>query len=372
MKTIKATREQLKRHNRQLVLRAVYYGLADNRAALAQETGLAKPTVSDIISELMGEGLIVECGRGESTDSGGKRPTILRFVPDARQVIGISLESHHVMGVLSNIAGTIAAQHYIEFENASGENLLTRIRGVINGLLAQRDAPLLCIGVGVPGAVDSTVGYVHHSPYRELTSLALGDLLSAHYHTPVYVGNNGELAALAQFAFGVDADTPSENLVTVLLTDTAEIGVALNSAAYHHGGDIGSLQIRVNNHVKHLAQVLTWPQVCARVETLRAQFGESALPCEGLTYFHIKYHAKQGDRVAQTLIDELSGSLAQVMAWVMGLLRPDHISLAGAIVNLGDSFLEEVSQRTTALIAPELTYRVAFSLAYSGNLSATL
>lgn len=370
MRAIKATREQLKRHNRQLVLRAVYYGLADNRAALAQETGLAKPTISDIISELMSEGLIVEGGRGESTDSGGKRPTILRFVPDARQVIGISLESHRVTGVLSNIAGKIAAQHYIEFEDASGQNLLTLIRGVINGLLAQKDAPLLCIGVGVPGAVDSTTGYVHHSPYRELSSLALADLLTAHYHTPVYVGNNGELAALAQFAFGVDADTPSDNLVTIMLTDTAEIGVVLNGAAYHHGGDIGSLQIRVNQHAERLEQVLTWPQVCARVEVLRAQSGGSDLPTQGLTYFHIKYHAKQGDRAAQTLVDELARDVAQVMAWVVGLLRPDHISLAGSMVNLGDSFLEDVAQRTAALIAPELTFRVAFSLAYSGNLSA--
>ncbi len=370
MKPIKATREQLKRHNRQLVLRAVYCGLADNRAALAQETGLAKPTVSDIIGELIAEGLIVESGRGESTDSGGKRPTILRFVPNARQVIGVSVESHSVVGVLSNIDGTIVAQHHIAFKNTENQNRLMLLYRVINGLLAQKDAPLLCIGVGVPGAVDNTSGYVQYSPHRELSRLALADLLSAHYHTPVYVGNNGELAALAQFAFGVDANTPSENLVTLLLADSAEVGVVLSGAAYHRGSDIGSLQIRVHEHVTRLTRALTWPQVCARVKALRAQLGGSALPHEGLTYFHIKYHAKYGDPVAQTLINELSEGLAQIMAWIIGLLRPDHISLAGAIVNLGDSFLEDVSKRTTTWIAPELTYRIAFSLAYSDNLSA--
>ena len=81
MKPKKATREQLKRHNRQLLLRAVYYDLADNRAALAQMTGLAKPTVSDLIAELMEEGLLEEGGLGESTDIGGKRPTLIKFVP---------------------------------------------------------------------------------------------------------------------------------------------------------------------------------------------------------------------------------------------------------------------------------------------------
>jgi DNA-binding IclR family transcriptional regulator len=67
----KATHEQLKRHNRQLLLRTVYWEGISNRAALAQATGLAKPTVSDLISELIEDGLLVEGGHGESTDSGG-------------------------------------------------------------------------------------------------------------------------------------------------------------------------------------------------------------------------------------------------------------------------------------------------------------
>ena len=47
----KATRKHVKRHNRQLVMRAIYEAKADNRAALAQETGLTKPTVSNIVSD---------------------------------------------------------------------------------------------------------------------------------------------------------------------------------------------------------------------------------------------------------------------------------------------------------------------------------
>ena len=154
MKPLKATREQIRQHNRQLLLRAVYTGLADNRAALAAETGLAKPTVSDLIGELIAEGLLVESGRGESTDSGGKRPTLIKFVPNARQVIGVSLDNGRAFGVLSNLAGQVIAQHYDELDNAQGDEAAAILIDVINGLVAQLDAPLLCIGVGVPGVVD--------------------------------------------------------------------------------------------------------------------------------------------------------------------------------------------------------------------------
>src|SRR5262245_47519427 len=109
----KATRKQIKHHNRRLVLRGVYENKADNRAALAQVTGLTKPTVSNIINDLLYHGFVEETGRGESTSSGGKRPTLLSFVPTARQVIGVSLTSTEVVGCLSNLNGAFIARHIV-------------------------------------------------------------------------------------------------------------------------------------------------------------------------------------------------------------------------------------------------------------------
>src|SRR4051812_9344120 len=102
MERRKATHGQLRRENRQLVLRAVYSGLANSRADLAHETGLAKPTVSDLISMLLDEGYLVETGFGQSTDEGGKRPRLLEFVPESRHIIGLSLKAEQVFGVLAN------------------------------------------------------------------------------------------------------------------------------------------------------------------------------------------------------------------------------------------------------------------------------
>ena len=56
--------------------------------------------------------------------------------------------------------------------------------------------------------------------------------------------------------------------------------------------------------------------------------------------------------------------------WIIGLLRPDHVSLAGPIVNLGEPFLNQVIEKTEAMLWPKVIHPVTFSLAYSGNLSA--
>lgn len=367
MKPLKATREQIRQHNRQLMLRAVSTGLADNRAALAAETGLAKPTVSDLIGELIAEGLLVESGRGESTDSGGKRPTLIKFVPNARQVIGVSLDNGRAFAVLSNLAGQVIAQHYDELENCQGDEAIAVLTDVINGLVAQLDAPLLCIGVGVPGVVDVRGGIVVDSQPLGWTNFALVERLTRQYKVPVYTGNSAELTALAQYAFGLNSDEDSSNLVTVLVTNSVEVGITLDGTAYHQGGDISGLR---EGAVERLDTRLGWPAVQARIAELRAEAAQTMLPESGVTYMHVHYAAMNGDAAAQQLCDELSTSLAQIMAWIIGLLRPNHVSLAGPIVNLGEPFLNQIIAKAEAMLWPKVSDRVTFSLAYSGNLSA--
>ena len=54
----KATREQLKAHNLQLVLKTVYHQNEISRADIARATRLTRTTVSEIVGELMDQGLL--------------------------------------------------------------------------------------------------------------------------------------------------------------------------------------------------------------------------------------------------------------------------------------------------------------------------
>lgn len=375
----KATPGQLRNHNRQLLLRAIYTGLAETRVALAQQTGLAKPTVSEVIAELIDAGLLVEEGRGPSTGGGGKRPRLLRFVPTARQVIGISITEERVEGALAFLDGRLVAQHYIDLEpdGPRGEDAIGVVFQVINGLIAQLDAPLLSVGVGVSGVVDAERGIVSYMPSLGWHNVPLAQRLGPYCEVPVYIANSTELAAMAQYVFGLVGDV--NTLATVLVGGGVGVGLVIAGRLFHGGGEIGHLRLAhcMPGDAGSLAgtpleALLGWRAVKARTRALQREYPGDLLPGpdERLTYMHLGYAAANGDPVGLALLDELSGYLAQIFAWLIGLLRPDHITLAGPITNVGPALLERTIARTQQLVLPDLAQSVSYSLTESTNLVA--
>jgi predicted NBD/HSP70 family sugar kinase len=369
----KATRAGVKEHNRRLILRFVFSGEAVSRVKLARLTGLAKPTVSDIVSDLIEEGLLEESGRGESTESGGKRPRLLSFRPEAQQIIGVAINDNRAYGALANLNGEIVAQHRASMNGAQGEFAQTVLQEVINGLIAQLQAPLLCVSIGAPGIVENNTGVVIAAPSLQWYDLRLADQLSKQYQTQVYVSNNTELAVRAQFAFGAGAQ--ADNLVMLLINSSVEIGVAYGGLFYHHSGDLGLLRVGdpndVHSETRPLTAYLGWDAVQRRLSILRRNYPETTLPEDNLNYLHIRQGYLHNDALCLVIYDELAGHLAQVFAWITGLMRPDHIALAGAIVDLGPALLDQATRQAGNLLPPALVDAVTFSLNEDRTLSAT-
>lgn len=358
----KATRSEVRRHNRRLVLNAVYSATADNRAAIATDTGLAKPTVSELIAELIEEGYLIEDGIGQSTSTGGKPPRLLRFLPDARQAIGIACDGEIIFGMLTDLRGAPIALHYAAVPNLQGHELVTAVQQVINGLAAQQDAPLACIGVAVPGIVHTESGIVKSAPALNWHNLALGDILQAANHVPVYVSNNTELAAIG---YAVQSPSDNPNLVMVRIGNNLEVATAV-WGRYRHGGALGALQ---TSHGA-LDDLLSWASICAKIDALRAQYPQTLLPpSTDLTYVHILYACHHKDPIAQQIYQHLVTHVAVLFAWILGIVRPDEIVLAGNIANLGEVFLRDVRAQMMQTLADESVREVQLSWVEMNRLS---
>ena len=70
---------------------------------------------------------------------------------------------------------------------------------------------LLGIGLGTPGLVDSGAGIVRRAVNRNWRDLPLVDLIQSRYDLPVYIANDGHVAALGEYVFGHERRAGAEN-----------------------------------------------------------------------------------------------------------------------------------------------------------------
>ena len=105
--TTKVLPEHARGHNRSLVLQTLYRAGQQSRADIARETGLTRVTVSDLVAELIVEGLIIETGQREDVRP-GKPATLLDLNRGAFQIIGIDLSEYATFrGAVLDLDGQI-------------------------------------------------------------------------------------------------------------------------------------------------------------------------------------------------------------------------------------------------------------------------
>ncbi|WBU36775.1 ROK family transcriptional regulator [Homoserinibacter sp. YIM 151385] len=193
--------EHARGHNRSLVLQTLYREGPRSRADLARETGLTRVTVSDLVAELMGEGLIVDIGPRGGTRP-GKPATLLDIHREAYQIIGIDLSEHHAFrGALLDLDGEILKRAERPLDGATGEAALEKVLEITEELIALATAPVLGIGIGSPGIVD-LAGIVQSAPNLGWTGLEVQRRVAERAGIPVVVANDANVAALAEHGFG--------------------------------------------------------------------------------------------------------------------------------------------------------------------------
>lgn len=199
--TAKALPEHARGNNRSLVLQTLYRAGGQSRADIARATGLTRVTISDLVAELIVEGLIIELGQREGARP-GKPATLLDFDRGAFSIVAIDLSDEAVFrGAVVDLGGEILARSEIPLAGSTGEDAVAKVVDLADALVARTSAPILGIGVGSPGIVDHA-GRVRTAPNLGWTSVDLQGLLAARFSVPVLVANDANAAIFAEHSFG--------------------------------------------------------------------------------------------------------------------------------------------------------------------------
>ena len=235
----KATHQQTRAFNQQLVLRAIYDRSAISRAEVARVTGLTRTSVSSLVADLIRDGLVEEAGRGPST--GGKAPILVQVRAQGRHLIGLDLGESHFTGATVDLRGRIIKSVSVALEGRNGGEAVQAVIGLIEGLVNSNGAsPLLGIGIGAPGLIDSRTGMVRWAVNLDWTDLPLGQIVGDRFGVPVVVANDSQAAAVAELTFG-PVPRP-DNLIVVRVGRGIGAGIILDGQL-HQGDGSGAGEI---------------------------------------------------------------------------------------------------------------------------------
>ncbi len=333
----KATREFTKRHNRDLVLRTIFTHDPISRAEVARLTRLTRTTVSEIVNGLLAEGLVEEVGRGESI--GGKSPILLSVVADSRYMIGLNLAQDKFIGAIVNLRGEIKEVVEAPVRDDNGDKALELVFQLIDQLLRKKFKPIVGIGVGTPGLVNTREGVVVNAVNLDWRDLPLGKLLEKKYKIRVSVLNDSQATAIGEFVYGGD-HASDENLIVVNVKQGIGSGILINGRLFQGdgggAGEIGHVVVREDGEICRCGK-----RGCLEtISSARAVLKQ--LNLDSLDKAKEAFDA--GEEKAVLVVTNAAHYLGISLANLIGTLNIQKIVLTGDMTRFGRTWLDTVNE----------------------------
>jgi glucokinase len=271
--------------------------------------------------------------------------------------VGLDIGGTQIRTVLADAAGNIRARHTALTKAEEGpEAVLARINAAVAAVIpaGQRVA---AIGVGAPGPVDPYEGVILMGPNLPgWRNVNLRLLLGAEFQTPVFVGNDANLAGLAEHRYGAGQGvshmiyiTLSTGLGTGVIIDNrmllgrrglaAEIGHITIDAEAEQDGD---------NLIGTLEKLTSGPNLARRARALLRAGAQSSLAkyaaddFAGVTPATLNEAAHAGDCFAREQWRKTGYYLGVGITNMLHTFNPERIVIGGSVWMHARDLLEDV------------------------------
>lgn len=349
---------EVRRRNRSVLLSQLYFDGPLSRQELNQRTGLSAASVSNLMVEMIEEGLVEEAG---SVDSDGGRPRILlRVAPHYAHVVGVDVGETRVQVELFDLSMTALAKAEYPMDPGRPEPALI-VKHVLAGLqqvsseVGVADVEILGVGVGVFGVVEQGKEAVVHAQTLGWEAVPLERMLRAGTDLPLYVDNGAKTLGQAEMWFG--GGRGARHAVIALVGSGVGAAVVADGASYRgansSAGEWGHTTIVYGGRQCR----------CGALGCLEAYVGAEGVldryrqanrgrPAPGVdeeSAMHALITAADTSKVAAKVLDDTAGYLGAGIANLINLFSPERIVLGGwAGLALGGKLLPAIRSSAAA------------------------
>jgi len=355
---------RVKAHNVQAVLLNLLHNRVASRVQLAEQAALSKTTITNLVAELMAQGIVVEealdIGPIEGRRRVGRPRRMLQLVPNSRYVLGVHIGIGIFRVAITNLYAEIVNNKLSNFPvDKPANEVLFDIAHLIQETIdeSQIDNKLILgIGVGASGLVNHKMGINVLAARLGWQDVPIREYLEMALHLPVSVDNNVRAMALGEAYFGLGKE------VNVLAFIYGRIGVGagivVNGQAFRGGGagagEIGhTIILPQNGNLCRCGQygcleTLVSEPVLLREAQLLIDRQPNSILATTLDNSKVKpidalfAAARGGDKLTLSMIEDQMHYLGIALANLVNVLNPELIILGGMFAQGSDLILPKV------------------------------
>ncbi|GAA3076144.1 ROK family transcriptional regulator [Streptosporangium carneum] len=317
--------DSMRARNLGVVLHEIRRSGPITRAALAEITGLTKTTVSKMVGDLLGGGMVVESGALREGERG--RPgTAVSLSGDRVAALGLEIGVDHLSACVVDLTLSVRLRRTQAVDNRSTSPVETlhHLRKLAHRAVDEaRSKGLVIAGstLAVPGPVDD--GLLRAAPNLGWRDVRVGDLLDF----PVTVENEANLAALGELWFGSGHDDFLHVSGEANIGAGLVVGGALFRGARGHAGELGHVIVSPGGPACHCGGRGCLEQYAGQEALLKAADVLGGIP-------ELVERLRGGETTALRACDRAGQALGVALTSAVRLTDPGAIVLGGIFAPL--------------------------------------
>lgn len=350
----RGTVRDLRRENRAAILWSLYLSRSRSRHELSAATGLSPASVTNVIRELIDEGIVIETGLAES--DGGRPRAMLGMNPAYGYVIGVDIGETRTRVELFDLTMTERARVEYPLDRIAEHDIDVVVGQIAAGLrtvLADSGVgaeEILGVGVGVPGIIEQRPEVLVHGQTYGWDAVPLERLVRAHTDLPPEVplrfDNGAKTMGQAELWFG--AGRGARNAVVVLIG--SGVGASLISGGTTYQGatssaaEFGHVTVVVGGR-KCRCGSTGCLEAYAGAEAILERYGRPMAADDQELALAELIDAAGTSPLAAAILDETAQYLGAGLGTLINLFNPERVILGGwAGLLLGGRLLPDIRE----------------------------
>jgi len=318
-------------------------------AELAKELNISAPKITNLVAELMEDGLIKDYGKVDST--GGRRASLYGLVAESCFFIGVDIKRYYInIGLLDFKKNLVTVKEKIPYklENSAEayQQLINIIKNFIEELPIQKEK-VLGMGLNLSGRVNHNTGYsysffhFHEEPLSQTIEKEIG--------IQTFIENDSRAMAYGEFCSG--AVSNEKNVLFVNMDYGVGLGILIDGKVYYgksgFSGEFGHIPFFNNEIICHCGKKGCLETEASGIALLRnfknkiEQGSTSSLVKKGkaiddLRVSDIAQAARNEDVLCIELIAEIGEKMGKGLAVLINIFNPELVVLGGILAETGD------------------------------------